>query len=60
MSAEVAARAFEPFFSTKPEGSGTGLGLAFVARLVSDLNGSIEIESAPGRGTTIRLVLPAA
>lgn len=60
MSAEVAARAFEPFFSTKPEGSGTGLGLAFVARLVSDLHGSIEIESAPGRGTTIRLVLPAA
>jgi len=59
MSPEVSARAFEPFFTTKPDGSGTGLGLAFVARLVDELKGTIEIESALGRGTTVRVVLPA-
>jgi signal transduction histidine kinase len=51
-------RAFEPFFTTKP--AGTGLGLAMVRDTVGRAGGTVEIESAPGRGTTVRLRLPAA
>ncbi|WP_291298750.1 ATP-binding protein [Elioraea sp.] len=60
MTPEVAARAFEPFFTTKPAGQGTGLGLSQAYGFVAQSRGEIAIESAPGRGTTVRFVLPAA
>lgn len=51
-------RIFDPFFTTKDVGKGTGLGLAIALRIIEAHEGRIEPESSPGRGTTIRLVLP--
>ncbi|CAM3157772.1 hypothetical protein SPAN111604_07310 [Sphingomonas antarctica] len=59
MDAETRARAVEPFFSTKGVGRGTGLGLSMVHGLAAQQGGLLEIESAPGEGTTIHLYLPA-
>jgi two-component system cell cycle sensor histidine kinase/response regulator CckA len=59
MDAETKARAFEPFFTTKAEGEGTGLGLAVVYGVAEALGGSIAIESTPGEGTTVQVLLPA-
>src|SRR5262249_30552209 len=59
MSAEVRGRAFEPFFTTKGK-AGTGLGLAEVYGIVKRHRGHAEIESMPGVGTTVRLVMPFA
>jgi PAS domain S-box-containing protein len=50
---------WEPFFTTKPEGKGTGLGLAICRRTIEEHRGSIEIETSPGQGTTVRITLPA-
>ena len=60
MSAEVAAQAFEPFFTTKGASKGTGLGLSMVHGFVTQSRGRIELDSAPGGGTRIRLFLPCS
>jgi CheY-like chemotaxis protein len=58
--AEVLQRVFDPFFTTKDVGEGTGLGLSICHGIISGLGGQITIESAPERGTVVRVVLPAA
>ncbi|MBV9290656.1 MAG: response regulator [Hyphomicrobiales bacterium] len=58
MPAEVMARAFEPYFTTKPAGLGSGLGLSQVYGFASQSGGSAALDSAPGRGTALRLYLP--
>lgn len=60
MDSETARRALEPFFTTKAQGAGTGLGLAQVAEVAKQSSGRLAIDSQPGRGTTVRLILPAA
>ena len=59
MPEEVASRVLEPFFTTKPEGQGTGLGLAMVFEFTRQALGGLRIDSALGRGTTISLFLPS-
>src|SRR2546421_428744 len=56
---ENLSRIFDPFFTTKPPGSGTGLGLSIVQELVAAQNGTVRVESEPGRGTTVAVSLPA-
>jgi signal transduction histidine kinase len=58
MDAATSARMFEPFFTTKPEGAGTGLGLHMVRAFVDGAGGTIQVDSAVGRGTRIALAFP--
>ena len=60
MADSVRHRAMEPFFTTKPVGQGTGLGLSQVYGIVRESGGLVFIESTPNEGTTIRMILPAA
>jgi signal transduction histidine kinase len=60
MSKTTLGRAFEPFFTTKPVGQGTGLGLAVVYGLIHEMGGTITLDSEPGRGTTVTILIPVA
>jgi PAS domain S-box-containing protein len=60
MAPDVAERAFEPFFSTKPKGAGTGLGLSTVYGIVQQNRGDVTIDSIAGLGTTVTVALPCA
>ena len=59
MSEEILARAIEPFYSTKPMGKGTGLGLAQVYAIARQSGGTVRIESRVGEGTRVDILLPA-
>jgi signal transduction histidine kinase/CheY-like chemotaxis protein len=59
MAESVRARAFEPFFTTKETGRGTGLGLPQVFAFARQSSGEVQIDSAPGRGTSVSILLPA-
>ena len=58
MTPDVAKRAFEPFYTTKETGKGTGLGLSMVYGFAEQSGGVATIDSAPGRGTTVRIFFP--
>ena len=58
MTPDVMARAFEPFYTTKPIGQGTGLGLSQLYGFVRQSGGALRLDSTPGRGTTVCLWLP--
>jgi signal transduction histidine kinase len=58
MTDEVRKRAVDPFFTTKPQGQGTGLGLSMAFAFMRQLNGYLNIETAPGKGTIIVILLP--
>jgi two-component system NtrC family sensor kinase len=58
IAAENLSRIFDPFFSTKEEGKGVGLGLSVVYGIIEAHGGSIDVQSHPGKGTTFRVILP--
>jgi signal transduction histidine kinase len=59
MTPEIADRAMEPFFTTRPNGAGKGLGLPIAARFAQLAGGALELSSAPGQGTSVTLRLPS-
>jgi signal transduction histidine kinase len=56
---EILDRIFDPFFTTKKVGEGTGLGLGIAYQIVRNHEGEMEVDSSPGRGTCVRVRLPA-
>jgi signal transduction histidine kinase len=58
MSEDVRQRALDPFFTTKPQGKGTGLGLSMTVGFVNQSNGHLQIESRPGDGTVVTILMP--
>jgi signal transduction histidine kinase len=59
MTAEITRRVFEPFYSTKAAGVGTGLGMSVAYGIINAHGGTIAVESEPDVGTTVTIVLPA-
>jgi len=59
MSAETLERIFDPYFTTKPQGEGSGMGLSVVQGIVRNLDGVVFVDSVPGKGTTFDIYLPA-
>ena len=55
---EILSRVFDPFFTTKAPDKGTGLGLSISRSIVEQMGGSIRMQSAPGEGTTVTILLP--
>jgi two-component system NtrC family sensor kinase len=60
MTPETMARIFDPLYTTKAPGHGTGLGLVVVSQVVKEHGGDVDVESSPGKGTRFRLTFPAA
>ena len=60
MTPEVLKNIFEPYFTTKPEGEGTGLGLFVVHGIIHNMRGKITCESELGKGTNFTITLPVA
>jgi signal transduction histidine kinase len=60
MTPDVQARVFEPYFSTKEAGEGTGLGLSLAYAIIQDHGGDIQLSSTPGEGSSFVIDLPAA
>lgn len=60
MSEAVRQRCLEPFFTTRPAGQGTGLGLAVCANLVGNAGGTLIVHSVPGQGSTFVIELPVS
>jgi PAS domain S-box-containing protein len=60
MASEVLSHIFEPFYTTKPEGEGTGLGMSMVYGLMQQMRGNVSVDSRPGSGTTVLLRFPVA
>ena len=60
MTPEVQTQIFKPFFTTKEDGKGTGLGLPIINNVLHGCGGHILVDSAPGKGTTFKLLFPAA
>lgn len=58
MTSDVVAKVFNPFFTTKPVGKGTGLGMSIAHGIVEKHLGKIDVDTEPGRGTRLRVTLP--
>jgi two-component system, cell cycle sensor histidine kinase and response regulator CckA len=58
MDAQTAAQIFEPFYTTRAPGRGTGMGLATVKRIVDEAGGTIRVDTTPGKGTRMTVRLP--
>jgi signal transduction histidine kinase len=59
MAPEILAKALDPFFTTKPVGKGTGLGLSSAYGFIAQSGGRLSVESEPGKGTAVSILLPA-
>lgn len=58
MSPDVLRRCFDPFFTARPDGQGTGLGLSMVYGFIRQSGGDMTVQSKPGHGTTVRMSVP--